>query len=77
MTEKPAKVTVPKFKDECSLTRGVEISDLLKVKKEAVLYVQPCVSEKGRLMADIDLKKGEEEEDHYPSVYVPQIVRPE
>ncbi len=62
MTEKPAKVTVPKFKDECSLTRGVEVSDLLKVKKEAVLYVQPCVSEKGRLMADIDLKREEKEQ---------------
>jgi len=59
MVEKPIQMTVPKFRDECSLTKGVEVGDLLKVRKEAVLYVQPCVSERGKLMADVELKREE------------------
>ncbi|KUO39762.1 MAG: hypothetical protein AVW06_00300 [Hadesarchaea archaeon DG-33-1] len=59
MVEKPAQMTVPKFRDGCSLTKGVEVRDLLKVRKEAVLYVQPCVSERGKLMADVELKREE------------------
>lgn len=59
MVEKPIQMVVPKFRDECSLTKGIEVRDLLKVRKEAVLYVQPCVSEKGKLMADVELKREE------------------
>lgn len=51
----PAQILVPEFKDECSISKGVEIKDLLKVKKEAVFYVQPCASERGKLMADVEL----------------------
>jgi len=57
MVEKPTHMAVPKFVDECSLTEGVEVGDILKFRKEAVLYVQPCVSERGKLMADIELKR--------------------
>lgn len=59
MVEKPVQIIVPRFREDCSLTRGVEVRDLLKVRKEAVLYVQPCVSERGRLMADVELKREE------------------
>lgn len=59
MVEKPTHMDVPKFVDECSLTKGVEVGDILKSRKEAVLYVQPCVSERGNLMADIELKREE------------------
>lgn len=51
------ELTIPKFKSECSLTRGVEVRDLLKVRKETVLYVQPCASERGKLMGDVELVK--------------------
>jgi hypothetical protein len=59
MVEKPTHMVVPKFLEECSLTKGVEVGDILKFRKEAVLYVQPCVSERGKLMADIELKREE------------------
>jgi hypothetical protein len=59
MVEKPTHMGGPKFVDECSLTKGVEVGDILKFRKEAVLYVQPCVSERGKLMADIELKREE------------------
>jgi hypothetical protein len=59
MAKKSNQIIVPKFKDNCSLTKGVEVRDLLKVRKEAVLYVQPCVSERGKLMADVELKREE------------------
>jgi hypothetical protein len=59
MVEKSSHMAVPKFVDECSLTKGVEVGDILKFRKEAVLYVQPCVSERGKLMADIELKREE------------------
>jgi len=59
MAEKLTSIVVPKFKDECSIAKGVEVRDLLKVRKEAVLYVQPCVSERGKLMADVELKREE------------------
>jgi hypothetical protein len=59
MVEKLSRMAVPKFVDECSLTKGVEVGDILKFRKEAVLYVQPCVSERGKLMVDIVLKKEE------------------
>jgi hypothetical protein len=36
---------------------GIEVRDLLKVRREAVLYVQPCVSERGKLMADVELSR--------------------
>lgn len=54
------QITVPRFKDECLLSKGVEIRDLLKVRKETVLYVQPCASERGKLMADIELQQANE-----------------
>ena len=60
MVETPIQITIPKFRDECSLAKGVEVRDLLKVRKEAVLYVQPCVSERGKLMADVELKREED-----------------
>lgn len=59
MVEKPTQIIVPRFREDCSLIKGVEVRDLLKVRKEAVLYVQPCVSERGRLMADVELKREE------------------
>jgi len=59
MAETPIQMIIPKFRDECSLAKGVEVRDILKVRKEAVLYVQPCVSERGKLMADVELKREE------------------
>jgi len=51
------EIKARKFVERCVLSRGVEINDLLKVRKEAILYVQPCASERGRLMADIELSQ--------------------
>lgn len=51
------QILIPKFREECLLSRGVEVLDLLKVRKETVMYVQPCASERGKLMADIELTK--------------------
>lgn len=53
------KIFRPAFVEGCSLAKGVEIRELLEVKKETILYVQPCVSERGKLMADIELGKEE------------------
>ncbi|MEW6592396.1 MAG: hypothetical protein AB1305_01730 [Candidatus Hadarchaeota archaeon] len=51
------EITVPKFKEDCVLSKGMEVSELVKVKKDTVVYVQPCAAERGKLMADIELKK--------------------
>ena len=57
MANTVSQTLVPKFKDDCLLSRGIEIKDLLGVRKETVLYVQPCATERGKLMADIELTK--------------------
>ncbi len=46
---------IPKFRDDCLLSLGIEIGDLIKVRKETVMFVHPCSSERGKLMADIEL----------------------
>ncbi len=51
------EILLPKFKQECLLSKGVEVLDLMRVRKETVMYVQPCASERGKLMADIELTK--------------------
>lgn len=55
------QISVPRFKDECLLSKGIEVQDLLKVRKETVMYVQPCASERGKLMADIELQRAKEQ----------------
>ncbi|MEM2907964.1 MAG: hypothetical protein QXP65_02005 [Candidatus Hadarchaeales archaeon] len=62
MIEKPAQLILPKFREDCSVSMGIEVRDLLKVRKEAVLYVQPCVSERGKLMADVELRRKEDKQ---------------
>ena len=52
-----SQISVPKFKDECLLSRGIEVRDLLKMRKETILYVQPCAAERGKLMADVELRE--------------------
>lgn len=61
MSAPSGEVFVPRFRDECLLSRGTEVRDLLRVREETVLYVQPCTSERGKLMADIELRSGETE----------------
>jgi hypothetical protein len=56
-------LSIPKFRDDCLLSKGIEVRDLIRVRKEAVMYVQPCVSERGKLMADIELTK--KSSDHF------------
>lgn len=58
---KGMQILVPKFRAECLLSKGVEVRDLLKVRKETVLYVQPCASERGKLMADVELRQATEQ----------------
>ncbi len=58
--EKSAQLILPGFKENCSVSRGVEIGELLKIRKNAVLYIQPCVSERGKLIADVELKREED-----------------
>ena len=52
-----SQILVPKFKEDCLLSKGIEVKDLLEIRKETVLYVKPCTSERGKLMADIELTK--------------------
>ncbi len=47
------------FASDCILSKGIELSELLEMKKQAILYFQPCASEKGKLMADVELRKEE------------------
>ncbi|HID60987.1 MAG TPA: hypothetical protein EYP46_03910 [Hadesarchaea archaeon] len=54
------QVLVPKFREDCLVSKGIEVRDLLKVRKETILYVQPCASERGKLMADIELQQAKE-----------------
>lgn len=54
---KSNQILIPKFREECLLSKGVEVRDLLRVRKGTVMYVQPCASERGKLMADIELTK--------------------
>lgn len=61
MTAPSGQIFVPRFRDDCLLSRGTEVMDLLRVREETVLYVQPCTSERGKLMADIELRSGETE----------------
>lgn len=61
MSVQSGKISVPQFKDECLLSIGTEVRDLLRVREETVLYVQPCTSERGKLMADIEFRSGETE----------------
>ena len=49
----------PIFVSDCILSKGIELSELLETKKQAILYFQPCASEKGKLMADVELRKGD------------------
>ncbi|MFN4133449.1 MAG: hypothetical protein ACK4GQ_03670 [Candidatus Hadarchaeales archaeon] len=49
------EAVVPRHLPECIVAKGIEIHELAKVKKETILYIQPCASERGRLMADIEL----------------------
>lgn len=51
------RVTLPKFREDCLLTKGIDVRDLVGIRKEALLYVQPCTSERGKLMADIELTR--------------------
>lgn len=52
------KISIPRFKEDCVVSKGIEVQELLKIRKETVLYVQPCVSERGKLIADVELGKG-------------------
>ncbi len=61
MSVPSSEISVPRFMDECIICRGTEVIDLLRVRKETVLYVKPCTSERGKLMADIELRRGEGE----------------
>ncbi|MGQ9787863.1 MAG: hypothetical protein ACUVQM_00900 [Candidatus Hadarchaeaceae archaeon] len=51
------RITLPKFREDCLLTRGIDVRDLVGIRREALLYVQPCTSERGKLMADIELNR--------------------
>jgi len=51
------QIMIPRFREDCLLSRGIEVKDLIGIRKETVLYVQPCASERGKLMADIELTK--------------------
>jgi hypothetical protein len=55
--DESGEITIPLLVDNCILSKGVEIQELLGVRKEAVLYIQPCASERGKLMADIELSQ--------------------
>lgn len=50
-------ILVPKFRGDCLLSKGVELGDLLRLRKMALLYFQPCASERGKLMADVELRE--------------------
>ncbi len=51
------EVAIPEFVGACIVSKGLEISGILGLKKDAIMYVQPCASERGKLMADIEFSK--------------------
>jgi hypothetical protein len=51
------EIAVPCFLEGCVVSKGLEIRELLEVRKETVLYIQPCASERGKLMADIEFSE--------------------
>ncbi len=51
------EVAIPKFLDACIISNGLEVSELMGLRKDAIMYVQPCASERGKLMADIEFSK--------------------
>lgn len=57
MAEEAGQFSVPKLTGDCLVSKGLEVGDLLRVRKEALLYVRPCASERGKLMADLELTK--------------------
>ena len=52
-----------KFRKECCLAKGVEFKDILKSREDTIVYVNPCVSERGKVMADIDLRRDSNKEE--------------
>lgn len=50
-----AELTIRTYHDNCALSRGLELADLLRLEEQRLVYVQPCVAERGKLMADIEL----------------------
>jgi len=57
MTSSTDQILVPKFREDCLLSQGIEVRDLIRVREETMVYVHPCASERGKLMADIELTK--------------------
>ncbi len=51
------ELVIPRYVDGCVLRKGLEIGELLKIRKQALLYVHPCASERGKLMADVELSE--------------------
>ncbi len=49
-------ITAPKFEDDCILARGIELGELPRAKEEKIVRVRPCASEKGKVMAEVNLQ---------------------
>lgn len=61
MVSNPANnLVVPRIEKACILSKGLELKDLESAEKELV-EVSPCASERGEVMAEIDLSKKNEE----------------
>lgn len=57
----PDELLLPKFEDDCILIRGVELEGLLRAKDEKVTRIRPCASEKGKVIAEVNLRPESDE----------------
>lgn len=62
MVGKMKDLLIPPLKENCTLFEGSKIDELQKISGEDIVEVSPCVSERGKLMAEIDLSKTRKEQ---------------
>lgn len=54
------EILLPKFEKDCILTKGVELEKLVKTEDEEITRIRPCPSEKGKIMAEVNLRESDE-----------------
>ncbi|KXA95821.1 hypothetical protein AKJ65_00465 [candidate division MSBL1 archaeon SCGC-AAA259E19] len=61
-SEKINNLLTPSLDEDCTLFEGSKIEGLRKVSGEDIVEVSPCASERGKLMAEIDLSEAREDQ---------------
>lgn len=52
------KLLVPSIEEGCILSKGLELKSLQETGERGVVEVSPCASERGKVMAEVDLSEG-------------------